>query len=231
MLDRGLTVTGKVTDEAGKPIVGALVRTKFFNDVRKATTGPDGVYRLVGCEPRADQDRGVRHGRATDMKELNIEPGMGPVDFPMKPGGTVRIRVLDEQGNPVPKARIFFQQWRGRYQYFEFDHVNQYADDKESGSGTRRLWTNSQADICPPAAWHCIEQPLIAREEEYVFRRRGRSSSRARSSTRRPRSRSRRSGSSRGAVRPGRMFWNREESFIAADGHYEIRQTRAIPRT
>ena len=28
VLDRGLTVTGKVTDEAGKPIAGALVRTQ-----------------------------------------------------------------------------------------------------------------------------------------------------------------------------------------------------------
>ena len=48
-LDRGLTVTGKVTDEAGKPIAGALVRTKFFNDLREATTGPDGVYRWLAA--------------------------------------------------------------------------------------------------------------------------------------------------------------------------------------
>ena len=91
-------------------------------------------------------------GRATDMKELNIEPGMGPVNFQMKPGGTVRIRVLDEQGNPVPRARIFFQQWRGRYQYFEFGNVNQYADEQGSGSGTRRPWTNSGRTSARPAA-------------------------------------------------------------------------------
>ena len=113
VLDRGLTVTGRVTDEAGKPIVGALVRTKFLNDIREAKTGPDGVYRLAGCEPRAARIVVSAQGRAIDMKELNIEPDMGPVDFQMKPGGTVRIRVLDEKGNPVPKARIFFQRWRG----------------------------------------------------------------------------------------------------------------------
>ena len=81
VLDRGLTVTGKVTDEAGKPIAGALVRTKFWNDIRQATTGPDGVYRLVGCEPKPVHLVVSATGRATDMKELNIEPGMGPVDF------------------------------------------------------------------------------------------------------------------------------------------------------
>ena len=109
VLDRGLTVTGRVTDEAGKPIVGARVRTKFLNDIREATTGSDGVYRLAGCEPRTARIVVSAKGRATDMKELRIDSEMGPVDFKLKPGGTVRIRVLDQKGNPVPKARIFFQ--------------------------------------------------------------------------------------------------------------------------
>ena len=109
-----------------------------------------GAHQVLERHPRGDDGAGRRlhgwsaasrgptrlvvsaKGRATDMKELNIEPGMGPVDFRMKPGGTVRIRVLDEQGNPVPRARIFFQRWRGRFQYFEFDHVNQYADEQRS---------------------------------------------------------------------------------------------------
>ena len=169
-LDRGLTVTGKVTDEAGKPIAGALVRTKFWNDVRQATTGEDGVYRIVGCEPKPVHLVASAMGRATDMKELNIEPGMGPVDFRMKPGGTVRIRVLDEQGNPVPRARIFFQEWRGRYQYFEFDHVNQYADDRGVWVWHEAPVDEFKADICPPGGMTLQRQPLIAREAEYVFR-------------------------------------------------------------
>ena len=122
-------MTGTVTDEAGKPIAGALLKTKFLNDIRKARTGPDGVYRLTGCEPRAARVVVSAAGKATDMKEVRIEPGMGPVDFRMKPGGTVKIRVLDASGNPVPKARIFFQRWRGHFRYFEFDHVSQYADE------------------------------------------------------------------------------------------------------
>src|SRR5262249_34750856 len=130
VLDRGLTVTGKVTDEAGTPIAGALVRTKFWNDIREARTGPDGLYRLPGCEPKPARLVVSASGRATDLKELNIEPGMGPVDFRMKPGGTVRVRVVDQQGNPVPRTRIFFQRWRGMTQYFEFAQVNQYADDQ-----------------------------------------------------------------------------------------------------
>jgi hypothetical protein len=31
-------MTGRVTDDSGKPIVGALIRTKFINDIREART-------------------------------------------------------------------------------------------------------------------------------------------------------------------------------------------------
>jgi beta-lactamase regulating signal transducer with metallopeptidase domain/protocatechuate 3,4-dioxygenase beta subunit len=227
VLDRGLTVIGKVTDESGKPITGALLRTKFWNDVREARTGPDGIYRLIGCEPRPVRIVASASGRATDMKELNIEPGMGPVDFAMKPGGTVRVRVLDEQGNPIPRARIFFQQWRGRYQYFEFGHVNQYADDQGVWVWHEAPVDEFQADICPPEGMQLSRQPLIARAEEYVFRVPGPlvvSGKVIDAATREPIKAFR--------VIPGRrydrrqMTWDRQDSFVAADGHYEIRRTR-----
>jgi beta-lactamase regulating signal transducer with metallopeptidase domain len=226
VLDRGLTVTGKVTDEAGKSIVGALVRTKFWNDIRQATTGSDGVYKLVGCEPKPVHLVVSADGRATDMKELNIEPGMGSVDFQMKPGRTVRVRVLDEQGNPVPRARIFFQQWRGRYQYFEFDLVNQYADDKGVWVWDEAPVDEFRADICPPGGMTLQRQPLIAREAEYVFRVPGPlvvSGKVIDAVTRQPIKTFRVVPG--GRYEQGQMFWNRKDSFIAADGHYEIRRT------
>lgn len=170
VLDRGLTVTGRVTDEAGKPIAGARIRTKFLNDIREAKTGEDGTYRLVGCEPRTARIVASAEGRAPDVKELNIDQAMGPVDFRMKPGGTVRIRVLDAQGNPVPKARIFFQRWRGHYAYFEFDHVSQYADKEGVWVWNEAPLDEFQADICSDDGMDLIDQPLTARAEEYVFR-------------------------------------------------------------
>ena len=170
VLDRGLTITGKVTDESGQPIAGALLKTKLLNDIRQATTGPDGVYRLGGCEPRAARLVVSAKGRATDMKELHIEPGMGPVNFVMKPGGTVRLRVLDAGGHPVPKTRIFFQQWRGQFHYFEFDHVSQYADKDGVWVWNEAPLDEFRADICPPNGMQLVEEPLIARAEEYVIR-------------------------------------------------------------
>jgi len=170
VLNRGLTVSGKVTDEAGKPIAGALVKTKFLNDVRRALTGADGTYRLSGCEPRMARIVVSAKGRATDMQEVRIAPGMRPVDFQMKPGGTVRVQVLDEHGKPIPKSRIFFQEWRGRFQYFEFDHVSQYADNNGIWEWKEAPLDEFKADICRPGGMQLGRQSLVARKEEYVFR-------------------------------------------------------------
>jgi hypothetical protein len=108
-------------------------------------------------------------GRATDMKEVRIDAAMQPVDFQMQPGGHVRIRVLDEHDKPVPKARIFFQRWRGTYSYFELGHVNQYADENGIWEWNEAPLDSFAADICRPDGMELAKQSLAAREEEYIF--------------------------------------------------------------
>jgi beta-lactamase regulating signal transducer with metallopeptidase domain len=169
-LKRGVTVTGKITGESGKPIAGAAVRAKFGNDLRKATSGQDGVYHLTGCEPVLSRIVVSAKGRATDMQELSLSPEMKPVDFQLKPGGKIRVRVLDEKGQPVARARIFFQRWRGRFEYFEFDHVSQYADQNGLWQWNEAPLDEFQADICPRDGMNLASRPLVARSQEYVFR-------------------------------------------------------------
>ncbi len=168
-LTRGLVVSGKVTDDAGKPIQGALVRTQFFNDVHQAETNEAGLYTLVGCEPTLARIVVSAQGKAVDMKEVRIEPEMGPVDFEMQPGGKVHIRVLDENDKPIPKARIFFQWWRHGQAYFPFAHVNEYADSNGVWEWNEAPHDEFQADICRPGGMQITRQKLIARDEEYVL--------------------------------------------------------------
>ncbi len=168
-LQAGLIVTGKVTDEGGKPIDGAVVRTKFGNDVRKAVTGADGTYRLTGAEPGEARIVVSAKGRAIELKQTAIGRGTN-VDFVMPPGRTVRVRVLDEKGHPVPRARIFFQAWRGPFQYFEFDSVSQYANKDGVWEWKEAPVDMFAADICRPGGMQLSHQALIARQEEYTFR-------------------------------------------------------------
>jgi protocatechuate 3,4-dioxygenase beta subunit/uncharacterized GH25 family protein len=173
VLDRGLTIAGRVTDEEGAPIAGAVLRTRFLNDTREAKTGEDGVYHLSGCTVGNARLVVWAKDKAMDFQQIAVSASMEPVDFKMKPGGTIRVRVLDEQGNPAPKARIFFQRWRGEtIRYFEFDKVNQYTDKDGLWEWHEAPLEPIAADICPPSGMQLAEQPLAPREEEYVFKAR-----------------------------------------------------------
>ncbi len=169
VLEPGLTVSGRVTDEAGRPIAGALVRTKLNVDSRQATTGADGTYRLTGCDAQPVRIVVSSPGRALDVRDVQIKPAMGPVNFQMSPGRTVIVRVLDERGQPVPRARIFFQRWRGQYAYFAFQNVNQFTDNDGLWVWNEAPADEFTADICRPDGMELNQQPLVAREQEHVF--------------------------------------------------------------
>ncbi len=168
-LGQGLNITGSVTDKNGKPVAGALIRTKFLNEIREAETDEFGVYLLSGCEPRVTRVVASAKGRALEVKEVRVAPEMEPVDFVLKPGGKIRVRVVDEDGKGIPKARIFFQRWRGRIDYFEFDNVSQYADEHGVWEWDEAPLDEFQADICRPGGMQLSNEPLVAREKEYVF--------------------------------------------------------------
>lgn len=170
VLKPGLIVTGTVTDEAGEPIADALVRTKFLNELREARTDENGVYRLRNCEPRMTRIVVSAEGKALELKEIQVLPEMETVDFTMQPGGTIRVRILDEQGNGIPGARVFFQRWRGRVDYFEFDHVNRDTDENGDWIWNEAPHDDILADIVRPNEMQLIQQRLTAGEEVHVFK-------------------------------------------------------------
>lgn len=232
-LEEGLNITGSVTDENGKPIAGALVRTKFGNDVRKATTDEFGVYLITGCEPRVTRVVVSAKGRAPDVQEVRVEPDMIPVDFSLKPGGKVRVRVVDENGKGIPKARIFFQTWRRWWvDNFEFDYVNQYANENGVWEWDEAPLDSFKVDICRPGGMQLTNQTLLAREEEYVFQPPKAlviSGSVVDAKTKQPVKRFRVTPGVQRDDSTSSLFWNTSESFESSDGKYSIRIHRDDP--
>jgi protocatechuate 3,4-dioxygenase beta subunit len=193
-LQVGVVVTGKVTDETGKPIAKALVRTRVGNDARSAFTGKDGTYRLEGCGTTQEGGGGVliagangvvrregakpgevtivasAKGRAAQVKHADIGPVRGPVDFDLKPGGTIRVRVLDEKGRPAPNATVFIQAWRGDFDYFQFDRAPREADVDGVWEWHEAPPGDLSASISRPNGMTLNNRPLSAQKEEYVFR-------------------------------------------------------------
>ncbi|QDU12288.1 Regulatory protein BlaR1 [Gimesia maris] len=232
-LEQGLNITGSVTDEKGKPIAGALVRTKFMNDIRKATTDEFGVYLITGCEPRVTRVAVSANGRAPEVQDVRVEPDMTPVDFSLKPGGKVHVRVVDENGNGIPKARIFFQSWRGKWvNNFEFDDVNQYADENGVWEWDEAPLDSFKVDICRPGGMQLTNQKLLARKKEYVFQPPKAlviSGSVVDAKTKQPVKKFRVTPGVQRDDSTSSLFWNTSYSFEASDGKYLIRITRDEP--
>lgn len=168
-LDRGVSISGVVIDQVGKPIEGALVRVDALNDVRQAKTDKEGRYQVNGCPPKMLEIVATAPGWSIDRKKVLAAPSMDRVNFQMKPGHKIRLRVVDENGQGIPKARIFFQHWRGDHAYFAFDNVNQYADEHGVWEWNEAPGDYFTADICRPGGMNLAGQSLVAREKEYVF--------------------------------------------------------------
>jgi uncharacterized GH25 family protein len=224
LLKPGIVITGHVTDEAGKPIAEARVFTRD----REAKTSKEGTYRLAGLGPGKVRVVVAAKARAMDMRDLNVEPNMEPVDFVLKPGGKIRIRVLNKEGQPLPKTRVFFQQWRGRQvEYFEFDKIPQYANKDGVWEWDGAPLDALEADICPPNGMQLVRQNITAREQEYVFHPLAAlviSGTVTDAKTKEPIKSFRVIPGNR--YGQGQLFWNRSDASTAKDGKYEIRENR-----
>jgi hypothetical protein len=214
----GLTVTGRVTDETRRPIAKALVRTNFVNDVRSAFTDETGVFRLESCEPGKARIVVSAKGRALQLRQVQISADMKPVDFEMKPGRTIRIRVLDERGNPAPKAWVRLS--------FDFEEVPLSANEHGVWE-----WNEAPSDALTARFGRLggmqLSRQLVARDEDYVFKVPGPlivSGKVIDAETRQPIKNFR--------VVPGirespiQMLWDTNSAFSATDGHYRFRETQ-----
>jgi hypothetical protein len=223
-LKPGIVITGHVTDEAGKPIAGARVFTRD----REAKTDKDGVYRLAGLGSGRLRLVMTAKGRAMDMQDLMVEPEMEPVDFATKPGGKIRIRVLNKEGQPIPKTRIFFQRWGDRQiEYFEFEKIPQYANKDGIWEWDSAPLDHLEADICPPKGMQLVRQNITARDEEYVFHPLEAlviSGTVTDAKTKQPIKSFRVIPGNR--YGQGQLFWNRHDAYTAKDGKYQIRDNR-----
>jgi len=162
---KGLVVSGKVTDETGKPIAGALVRTWYRNAHRQAVTAADGVYHLRGCGQWTVRLAASAPGRAMEAMDRSLTGK--PVDFQLKPGRRIHIRARDERGSPVPGFYLLFQKWRGSVPYFEFNSVNKTADEHGIWEWHEAPLDVVEADVCRLGSLSTSVELLASRKEEY----------------------------------------------------------------
>jgi RNA polymerase sigma factor (sigma-70 family) len=114
-LKRGVLVRGQVTDPAGKPIPQAIVIAGDdpygTHMPSKFATDAEGRYRLPALPPGLTTLTAMAPGCAPQTCKVDLHAGLPPQDFHMRPGKTIRLRVVDAAGNPVPGTSVYLLEW------------------------------------------------------------------------------------------------------------------------
>jgi beta-lactamase regulating signal transducer with metallopeptidase domain/thiol-disulfide isomerase/thioredoxin len=128
VLQRGISVTGKVTDPAGKPIENAVViwgeQPYWQQGSQEVLTNPEGVYRFPPLPAGPMRVTVAAEGWRPDSKEIELAPQNPPTDFSLQPGKHLRIRFVDRSGAPIPDVYVSIQRWRGAESLYNEKHPN-----------------------------------------------------------------------------------------------------------
>ncbi|HEY3854809.1 MAG TPA: sigma-70 family RNA polymerase sigma factor [Verrucomicrobiae bacterium] len=101
-LKRKVKAEGIVVDVAGNPIAGATVTTGYNHDV---TLG-DGKFSIADCVPTMQRLFANAPGFASARVDVDLGEVTNSIRFVLTPGKVLRIRVVDDKGNPVANATI-----------------------------------------------------------------------------------------------------------------------------
>lgn len=103
----GALLRGRVADSRGEPIVGVPVEVRGEGIMRVLESGMSGIFRLAGLLPGRYEVRPFPHrGAFGPSQSVQVEEGVAECQVALNVCGERRIRVLDEQGQPVPRAHL-----------------------------------------------------------------------------------------------------------------------------
>ena len=171
VMKKGLAVEGTITDPDGAAVAGATVAQggdRFGSEYPKTTTDENGQYRFAHCKSGPMVLTVVARGWAPDLRQVNVHAELGPVDFQLRKGRTLRVRVVDKDGNRLPGVWVAPDTWRS--------HRSLTGLGVPRETNAEGLWVWDWApddavlcDILKRGYMSLRKQNLTARDEEYVL--------------------------------------------------------------
>lgn len=115
VLEKGVTVSGRVLNESGHPVVGAAIAAGPFKEgwtMPVTSTDDNGSFRFqTNVDSLAVMVHAEHH--APQMIRVPKQAIMGPIEVRLKAGGVIRGRVVDEDGEPIRGAQVATAMWAG----------------------------------------------------------------------------------------------------------------------
>ena len=135
----GVEIKGVVVDSGGQPIAGALVRFggDQFAGKQQMTTDRDGRFAFQNCQLAKWIITAHAGGYSPDLKEITVGEQNAPLEFKLGPGHTLKVRVMNADGQPIANATCAVATWRG-YRALEY----RLATDADG----RLTWNNAPDD-------------------------------------------------------------------------------------
>lgn len=119
------TLKGRVTDEHGDPITGAIVQqsqnryTSEYQPIQDnhgyniARTDDHGLFCFENVKSTEMILTVEAAGYAPSWRYVKARLDLEPIKFSLKPGRIIQSKVIDETGVPVVGACVFIDGWHG----------------------------------------------------------------------------------------------------------------------
>lgn len=127
-MDRGIAISGSITGPDGKPVTKGLV---IWNDEPYRATGVNetqidasGRYKTKRLAPGDYPLTVVAPDFAPDRRTVQVSQSLQDVDFQLEPGNSIRIKIVDPSGKPIPRASVQIGKWRETEAIYNHKHSN-----------------------------------------------------------------------------------------------------------
>jgi len=113
LLRRGGQIAGRVLGPEGLPVAGATVATDVSSvEEQVERTDADGRFALPRMETGDVDFTVMAPGLAPEVRTIHVHPALSSMDLVLRPGGMLRLMLVDEDGSGVPGAEVILEQWK-----------------------------------------------------------------------------------------------------------------------
>ncbi len=136
----GLKLTGRILTEEGKPVANARVEHEPASfETLHTQSDADGGFAFEGLAAGSFDFLVTAPGFAQQYLKVEVSEGMPPLEVSLKAGGVLRLRVEDENGEPIPGGFVALTGPAGVYS-------PQMSWMAGTGPDGRVEWTSAPAD-------------------------------------------------------------------------------------